>query len=148
MPDHFLRHEDRYLRYGMVILLIVLSVLVVFLFFAYRSLRRAEILNSRAALHLAAGRHRVPLWSGDVGVIQSWMTFDYVNYLFALPSSTLKNGLGITNPHYPHITLQAYAGDDIDTAKVISEVQNTIRNYDAASSTNLNVTTTVPAAVK
>ena len=137
------RQEDRYLRYIIAALLILFSILLVFLFFQYQSLRRAEFLSGRASIHAMLTAHHGVLTASDVSVIQSWMTFDYVNHLFGLPSSTLKNDLGITNVHYPHLTLAAaYAGDDIKPVAVVVGVQNAIRGYDMAHP----ATSTLPLA--
>jgi hypothetical protein len=44
-----------------------------------------------------------------VDSIAPWMTFDYVNVVFHLPASYLKNILGISNPKYPNIRIDRYA---------------------------------------
>lgn len=92
----------------------ILLVLVALCFgvFMFRGLTGKGIFEyprrplSRFGIH----RNRMPL-SAQVDYIREWMTFDYINKVFNLPSDYLKNQLGITDARYPRITvLQAAAG--------------------------------------
>lgn len=45
----------------------------------------------------------------DIGYVESWMTFQYVNTVFGLPEDYLRTQLGITDPTYPKTTIAKYA---------------------------------------
>ncbi len=44
-----------------------------------------------------------------IGNIRPWMTFDYLNTVFKLPSDYFKNKLSITDFKYPNIRIDHYA---------------------------------------
>lgn len=41
--------------------------------------------------------------------IETWMTFDYVNVVYKIPSTYLSNTLGISDSRYPNLRIDAYA---------------------------------------
>jgi hypothetical protein len=45
----------------------------------------------------------------DVEKIADWMTFEYLNRSFNLPLDYLQKDLGVTNSHYPNLTLRREA---------------------------------------
>jgi hypothetical protein len=45
----------------------------------------------------------------DINRIQSWMTFDYINKVFRLPTSYLESFLHISDSHYPNMLISQYA---------------------------------------
>jgi hypothetical protein len=62
--------------------------------------------------------------------IQSWMTFDYINLVFHLPSDILKEQLSITDPHYPHITLEKYAAmHSLNQTVFLNQIRSAIATY-------------------
>ena len=44
----------------------------------------------------------------DPKLIETWMTFDYLNKIFDLPTNYLQTALAITDPHYPFLTIRHY----------------------------------------
>ena len=144
-------HEGTYLRYIILALLIALVVLLVIFGLQYHALRRAQIMSDRASLRtMLMGRHG-PLGAGEVSIIQSWMTFDYIEHLFAVPSTTIKAGMNITDTHYPHLTLGSYAkGTGTSTAATINTIQVIIQRYDSMPTTTTSsvFTTFVPSIIK
>jgi len=71
-----------------------------------------------------------PLGVNDVGTIDSWMTFDYLNHIFNLPPAYLQNNLPITNTRYPHLTIRHYARlQQLDAAQFLSQVRAAVRTY-------------------
>ena len=132
---------ERDIRYALIILGAILLVLAVFLVANYLSLRRAQVINAREMRASALFAHHAPLAASDAGIIRSWMTFDYVNKLFALPSEYLQAQLQINNTHYPRLTIGSY----------LSEVENAVRNYSApanATGTPANGTSAPPQSAK
>jgi hypothetical protein len=113
----------------LVVLALILIWLFILLFQQYNSLRRERILNERAIWMAFASRH-TPLPPTEATVIQPWMTFDYINRLFALPRDYLQIALKIKNPHYPQIPLYHYAATQhINSLLFTDEVRNLVQNY-------------------
>jgi hypothetical protein len=66
----------------------------------------------------------------DLGVIQSWMTFDYINNVFALPPDYLKTSLKITSSRYPFLTIKHYARtQQMDVSSTMDLLRQNIANY-------------------
>jgi hypothetical protein len=60
----------------------------------------------------------------DVNLVAGWMTFNYLDKSFNLPSTYLQNDLNISDPDYPNITIYKIAreqgvfiGSYLDTVK-------------------------------
>jgi hypothetical protein len=127
--------HEKWIRYALIVLAGVLAALLIFLFFQYQSLRRQQVLGMHQ-LHAAFFlEHHAPLPVSDAGVIRSWMTFDYVNKLFALPPDYLKAQLHIVDSRYPRYT--------ISTA-FLGQVQNAVRNYASSSKAVMTSTPVSP----
>jgi hypothetical protein len=125
-----------------IALLIVIFLLIVFLLELCSLLVRQNVYNRyvdhihtvlsiKTEILAAISKHeKTPLTINEVSLIQSWMTFDYINHLFILPQSYLQTDLGITDPHYPRLALEDYAEyTHVHQNVVVSEVQNAVRNY-------------------
>jgi hypothetical protein len=101
--------ENRTIEYVIGTLAVVLLVLVIFLVLNYRALRRSAIMNAHQSFLAALmTHHHGPATIADLAFIRPWMTFDYLNKFFALPSQYLQTQLSISDPHYPRITIAAY----------------------------------------
>jgi hypothetical protein len=58
------------------------------------------------------------------------MTFDYINKLFGLPPTYLKDQLSISSPAYPKLTIGAYTkGIHANASSTLSGVQDSVRQY-------------------
>jgi len=124
-------HDESYISYMLIFLGIIFIVLFVFLARELIHLKRAEIINARE-IHFSnfLKVHHGPLTANDVGIIAPWMTFDYIDTLFNVPSTYLKTTLNITDAHYPQISLSGYArSHKINTATFVSEVQTAVQKY-------------------
>ncbi len=123
------KNKHSYLKAVLVVLALILIWLFILLFQQYNSLRRERILNERA-IWMAFVSRRTPLPPAEATVIQPWMTFDYINRLFALPRDYLQTALKIKNPHYPQIPLYRYAATQhINSLLFTDEVRNLVQNY-------------------
>jgi hypothetical protein len=71
-----------------------------------------------------------PATANDAILIQGWMTFDYVNHLFALPANYLQTSIIIMDRRYPQLSIAEYA-EDTHTRQtiVLEQVQTAVRNY-------------------
>ena len=105
--------SKKYLKYALVILAVVFILLAVFLFREYRVLRHSQI---RASWFASLNHKHIPLGINDVSAIRPWMTFDYINRLFNLPSDYLKTALKITDSRYPRITISNYPITQVENA--------------------------------
>jgi hypothetical protein len=122
-------HLARYIRYALIVLGGVLLLLFIFLIVQYRTLRYEQVLNARE-VRSAVLQHHAPLSASDADDIRSWMTFDYINKVFAMPPSYLENQLQIVDPRYPRLSLSSYAkSKNIASADFLIEVESAIREY-------------------
>lgn len=122
--------DESYIRYALILLSIVFFVLLFFLFRGIIRLKRSEIINAREVQISNFLKSRGPLTINDVGIVTPWMTFSYINTLFAVPSEYLKTTLTISDSRYPQISLSGYArSKGINTAVFVSNVQTALRDY-------------------
>ena len=136
---------NRYIRYALIILAVILLILVVFLVANYLSLRRQQFISMRELHFSELLEHHAPLAVSSAEIIRSWMTFDYVNKLFALPPNYLQAQLQITNSHYPKLTISSYAkSENLNVATFLGEVETAIRNYVPPANAT---TTAVPQSI-
>ncbi len=89
-------------------LLILLFVLCIFFVREYRHAQQVREINSyRTVVNTIRRTH--PLTLFEVGVIEPWMTFRYINTLFNLPQDYLRTTLSISEKKYPNIAIGKYA---------------------------------------
>lgn len=120
-------HQPDYLVIVLITLGVLLVILVAFLVSEYRTLRRENLINIHRAHFAELYEQHIPLPVSDAGIVRSWMTFAYVNKVFAIPSSTMKTDLMIIDPHYPNISISTWAKEaNINSASATVEVQQTI----------------------
>jgi hypothetical protein len=61
------------------------------------------------------------------------MTFDYMNHVFNLPATYMQTALGITDSHYPRLTIAEYAKEaGLSQPAALIKVQNAISAYTGA----------------
>jgi hypothetical protein len=131
------RAIEKHIRYALIILSGIFVLLLIFLFWQYESLRREQLLDSRHLRSAAFLQHHAPLPVSDAAIMKSWMTFDYINKLFALPASYLRDELQIANSHYPHLTIADYAkSQSLNAAVFLNEVEQAVERYRASSSSS------------
>jgi len=71
-----------------------------------------------------------PPTQSDVVFVQAWMTFDYVDQLFGVPSDYLQHQLSISDPNYPHITISGYARHNkLNVATFLAGVDQALVRY-------------------
>ncbi len=62
--------------------------------------------------------------------IRPWMTFEYVNTVFNIPSSFLEKSLAIDDTRYPKLVISNFAKDrKVSEKEVISQIRNAVREY-------------------
>ncbi len=116
-----------YLKTTIAIIAAALLLFVIVLGYDYLRLRREHRLSAYQSLFFAL-HTRTPATADEVASLQTWMTFDYIDHVFALPPSFLQSTLRITDNNYPHITIAHYARDaDLSSSAALSAVQSAIR---------------------
>jgi len=62
--------------------------------------------------------------------IKPWMTFNYLNVIFKLDPTYLKNNLNITDSRYPNMRIDHYARrNHINPLSYLEQIKNIIINY-------------------
>jgi len=123
-------HERRCIDWIIAGLGVILAVLLFFFVEQYQSLRRASVISAREAWLTNALKNHPHLTASETDVIRTWMTFDYLNKLFMLPSDYLKTQLSISDPAYPKLTISTFAKDTKQAASsTLMEVESAVRQY-------------------
>lgn len=140
------KNAQRIIVVALVVLAALLAVAVVFFVHEYRTLQRANLINLRRTSLSGFVKKHGPLNAEEVGLIQPWMTFHYINSIFNLPTDFLKNSFAITDPHYPDLTLDRYIDTQgFDPLEFTRSLQAAISSYlseGSQSSTSTSTTTT------
>lgn len=62
--------------------------------------------------------------------IDWWMTFSYINFVFELPPSYLKNRLGLEGSEYPSIQIRRYARIyNLNSFELVEQIRDAVRDY-------------------
>ena len=116
-------------------LFLVLIVLILLAgLFQFREYNLFQISQSRIDNHIKffdlIKNRRTALTAKDVPLIQSWMTFDYINVMFKLPSDYLKIVLNISNAAYPKISLIKYSKiEKVDITNFLVSVKKVVSDF-------------------
>jgi hypothetical protein len=122
-------HENapRFVTYALIILTGALIYLCVSFYREFSQLPRLQIPANRLGW-IFPFRRRLPLAQSDVSMIQSWMTFDYINRVFNIPADYLRTALHVSDSAYPRIPLSRYAKNHaVDPAAFLDQVKNAVR---------------------
>ena len=113
-------------------------VLVIVIFFSlsfsvrqYMRIHRFNLLTTyRQVITQKIIQNHGTLTEKNVDLISSWMTFEYINRIFALPADYLKNSLHISDVQYPRIPISKYAKNHkLDEAQFIAQIKTTVGGY-------------------
>ena len=130
MPKLEENRFKKYVQYLLIFLGIVFTALLFLMIIEIRRLNHSEFVNAREMQVSNFLRSHGPLTVNNVDIVASWMTFDYINKLFALPPTYLETTLNISNSHYPQITLSGYAhSKGISQAFLMGKVESALHNY-------------------
>jgi hypothetical protein len=126
-PTH--KQIEMYLKITIAIAAVILVVLCILLVREYRHLRRLDYVAAHGSLFSALRAHG-PVGASDASSVATWMTFDYIDHLFALPPQYLQTQLAITDSRYPRLTIAEYAEDThLGQSAFLTHVQDAIRAY-------------------
>jgi hypothetical protein len=116
----------------MALLVVIILVTSYSLVMGVRGLRTSGQLAARRQVRDILTRTLMA--KPDVASISDWMTFDYLNRIFKLPPTYLKDALAITDARYPRLSIRRYAATDmLNVSAAVEGVQAAIRNYQAAT---------------
>ncbi len=122
------------------VLVVIFVFLCILLFRQFQHAKRMHEIDSYKIL-IDNVRHKDPLTVSDVPIIQSWMTFAYIDTIFNIPPAYLQNTLVITDSHYPRISLGRYAkSQHVSEASVVGTVKKVVTDY-LTSTTALSTST-------
>ncbi len=116
-------------------LVIILSIIIIFsaayCIRQYSRVQRFQLIASyREAITQKMAEFHGKLIGKNTDLIASWMTFDYINRIFALPSDYLKNTLVISDSSYPLIPISRYAKNHkLDEIQFLAEMKKTVADY-------------------
>ncbi|MBM3271735.1 hypothetical protein FJY94_00390 [Candidatus Kaiserbacteria bacterium] len=84
------------------------GILVLLTIMLWREYRSIPPLSAGKRTEWVGARHGGSL-SVPTDVLRPWMTFEYVNRIFALPPEYLRKVLGIDDTRYPRMSVASYA---------------------------------------
>lgn len=106
-------------------------IVIIFLFITVSFVKKQK--NERFSFPSKIDRHR-SLNTQDLSYISAWMTFDYLNKVFNLPFSYLKDSLFIQDQKYPFITIKQYVKrNNLDVDIFVEKIKDSIRKFEKAS---------------
>ncbi len=140
IPPHAEREnvEWRVARTALILALGFLLVATAYLFAAeFRALRTSGVLvpvhRPREILRAVRPQAGTAAAPPNVDLLQSWMTFDYVNKVFGAPPQYLKGRLGITDGRYPALSFARYARrNHLQVNDVLDQVKAALKEFVAA----------------
>jgi hypothetical protein len=117
------------LKICVAIAVAAIFVFTALLFQQYERIQRLGYFNQHRSIFQSL-RGSGPLNPDDVGMLDTWMTFDYVNHGFLLPENYLQTSLGVTDSRYPRLTIAEYAADvGVPSDAALAHVESAITLY-------------------
>jgi hypothetical protein len=127
----FFFHHKKIARITATVILAVLFLMTLVWF-----IRNTKQLYRSGELETTYAERHNPNYSNQppsVDSIRTWMTFDYINFIFKLPPDYLKNTLTISDPRYPNVRLDHYSKHhNVDPVVFLQSVKQAITNYSSS----------------
>ena len=118
------------LRVALGIAIAAFLALVILLIQQYKQIQRLDYIAAHRQTLFHSLRGSGPLTEANASTTASWMTFDYINRAFKLPSDYLRDYLKITDSRYPRLTIAELAEDTKSTqAATINQVTSAIHEF-------------------
>ena len=126
--------HPKYVKIIIVFLLFLLAYFCFSLVKEYKYIRKNSEADSYKNI-IENLRNKRSLTLEDIDILQSWMTFKYINILFQLPEDFFKNTLYIYDSQYPNISIGKYAKHNgFQKIDILEKVKNSIILHFATSS--------------
>lgn len=87
---------------------------------------------------LTKNKERHSISERDVALIEPWMTFAYVNFIFSIPDDVFRTQFAITDSRYPELPIGMYIKENKKSQKEV------IENIRARASESLKHTSIKP----
>lgn len=119
----------------MVIILLVGALLITFSIFLIHNIRQAEksgvFIGHKSVYEILIDRKKLNQTTvADIEYIDTWMTFQYINFIFNIPEPYLRDILHITDARYPNMTLGRYVKNkNLDKTKFIEDMKKIVKEY-------------------
>jgi hypothetical protein len=124
-------HTPLYKRIVIFIIAVLLTLLLILclvLFRKYEQVASMHIINPRTVIY--HNQMPRPMTIATVGLIQSWMTFQYIDQAFNIPPQYLQSSLHISDLRYPRIPIGRYAMQNgVSQAVFVQQVKDAVTDY-------------------
>jgi uncharacterized protein YpuA (DUF1002 family) len=121
--------NHRNLLFAILVALIILAGYFQLREYSLLQVSQSRINNHLKFLDILKNRSK-NLTENDVQLIQSWMTFGYINTIFKLPTDYLKTTLNISNSNYLVLSLYKYAKSQNFVANdFLTSVRNAVTDF-------------------
>lgn len=115
-------------KYSLAYFLVILIVVFSYILLRNMGVHRREILDQHKTMREFFLSHKTTLT--DVGYIENWMTFRYVNKIFHVPEEYLKIKLDIHDRRYPNMPIGRYSKEkNLDPDVGLSQVKKTLVEF-------------------
>jgi len=132
LPSNPFKKISKFDSFLIVFTSILLIVFCIFLIGNIRTANRSGIFAHRSPISqiLLRDKQASRISTKDVELIDVWMTFRYINFLFNIPESYLKDTLHIKDTRYPNISLSRFVKNEkLDRIVFIEKIKNIVRRY-------------------
>lgn len=109
----------------------VIIISGVYSFREYFILYRFNLISSyRNNISAILAKNHAPLSAENVNLIDTWMTFNYINIIFKLPADYLKTNLNILDKRYPNVSLNGFIKNNkLNKATFLESVRQAVSLY-------------------
>jgi hypothetical protein len=132
----FSSHKTHFLvKIALGVAVAAVVILSALLYQQYRHIQRLDYISAHRQSLFKSLHGSGPLTATDASSTQVWMTLNYINRAFSLPSTYLQSNLAVSDSRYPNMTVEEYAKDTgLSTVAALLKVQSAIVVYFATSS--------------
>ncbi len=109
--------------------------LIILVFVSFLFIRQYLSIKNRGDFQIRHSHEFTP----NNKLLQSWMTFEYLNRSFNLPTDYLKNELHISDSKYPHSTIASTANSlGITKEECLILIKNSILKFSTSTNASKN----------
>ncbi|MDP2103520.1 MAG: hypothetical protein Q8K26_01200 [Candidatus Gracilibacteria bacterium] len=115
-----------------VLIMVLLITFSVFLVHNIEMAKKSGVFTQRKSVYEMLIDHKKlnQTTVADIEYIDTWMTFQYINFVFNIPEDYLRDTFRIEDVRYPNMTLGRYVKDQkIDKIQFIVEMKKIARDF-------------------
>lgn len=119
----------------LILTIVLMALLAVFSVFFVRNILMAKktgvFQDHRPITNLLLSNKKTNQTSvNDIEYIDSWMTFQYINFIFGMPNDYLKNTLAIEDVRYPNLPIGRYVKTKkLDSTTFLHQIKTATKTY-------------------